>query len=291
MNHPPNPSRRTKRRRQSTILTAVVAVLAVLTGVAHWRGERFPARSEPLAGTPVELRIQDGVTARELRAIRSGVRLVDRFTRRSLGRQVRGPVEARVALDDRCRRSAPSDRDLIGEGSGGFLCVDTANAQWQVLINSDPLAALAVSGHEYVHVLQAELGCLPKRDQQEYRWIVEGMATHVAWRALVSGGRASDARVRRAIERDGAFDSHSEPLRHYERAEGRTPQYAMWHAAIRSLLRAAVANGAAPVARPEVALRAFCERVGGGASWRAAFARSFGLSLDDFYARFDGTGP
>jgi hypothetical protein len=291
VDHPPNLARRTKRRRRLTILIAGVCALAVLIGIAQWRSGRFPARSEALAGTPVQLRIQDGVTARELRAIRRGVRLVDRFTRRSLGRRVRGPVEARVALDDRCRRSAPSDRDMIGEGSGGFLCVDTANAHWQVLVHSDPLAALAVSGHEYVHVLQAELGCLPERDQQEYRWIVEGMATHVAWQALVSGGRASDARVRRAIERDGAFESHSQPLRHYERAEGRTPQYALWHAAVRSLLRAAVRNGAAPAGRPEVALRAFCERVGGGASWRAAFERSFGLSPDSFYARFGGGGP
>ncbi|MGH2978253.1 MAG: hypothetical protein ACRDLQ_01275 [Solirubrobacterales bacterium] len=274
-----------------TILIAGAAVLAIVAGVAPWWGDPFPARSEPLAGTPVELRIQDGVTVRELHAIRAGVRLVHRFARRSLDWEVRGPVEARVAREDRCRGSAPSARELIGEGSGGFLCVDTANVQWQVLIHTDPLAALAVSGHEYVHVLQAELGCLPERDAQEYRWIVEGMATHVAWRALASSGLASDARVRRTIARDGAFDSHSEPLRHYERAGGRTPQYALWHAAMRSLLREAVANGAAPAARPETALREFCERVGRGVPWRTAFARGFGLSPADFYARFEGPGP
>jgi hypothetical protein len=273
------------------ILAPAVAMLAAITGFTHWTGDGFPARSEPLAGTPVELRIQDGVTARELHAIRGGLRLVDRFARRSLRRSVRGPVEARVAHADLCRGSDSRDRDLIGEGGAGFLCVDTANVQWRVLIHSDRAAALAVSGHEYVHVLQSELGCLPSGGEQRYHWIVEGMATHIAWRALVAGGQAGDAHVRTAIRRDGAFDPQSEPLRHYERGGGRTAQYSRWHAAIRSLMRTAVATGAAPAAVPEVSLRVFCERVGAGVAWRTAFARSFGLSLEEFYARFEGATP
>jgi hypothetical protein len=264
------------------VLLAGVAVLAGGTGFAQWQAGRFPARSEAIRGTPVELRVQDGVTAREVGAVRRGIVLVQRFMQRTLGQVVRGPVEARVARPDRCRRTDSSDREVIGQGSAGFICVDTANVEWQVLINSDPLAAVAVSAHEYVHVLQAELGCLPSRDER-YEWLVEGMATYVAWRALEEAGLVTATQVRRAIRLDGAFDSGSGPLRDYERKGGRTPQYALWHAAIHSLLH--------DTGRTDTALRAFCERVGAGSPWRSAFARTFGTTVDEFYAEFEAARP
>jgi hypothetical protein len=97
--------------------------------------------------------------------------------------------------------------------------------------------------------------------------------------------------VARAIRREGAFDPGHEPLRTYEREGGRPPQYALWHAAIRALLREAVGRGAAPPTRPELALRAFCEGVGAGLPWRIAFRRGFGLAPAEFYARFGGMRP
>ena len=272
-------------------MLACLGLAVAGTAFARWGADRFPARSERVAGTPVELRVQDGVTPRELRAIRGGLEVMDRFSERTLDRRVRGPVEARVARRDRCRQDESGERSLIGQASAGFLCVDTANIEWRVLISSDRPSATAVSAHEYAHVLQAELGCLPEGEDRDYRWIVEGMATDLAWRALVRSGRVTDARVRRTISRDRPFDPGSRPLPVYEREGGRPPQYALWHLAIRFLLRAAVDAGAAPPARPEVALRAFCERVGAGRPWRAAFAESFGLRTAEFYARFEASRP
>jgi hypothetical protein len=92
--------------------------------------------------------------------------------------------------------------------------------------------------------------------------------------------------VRRQIRLDGAFRAGPRPLQAYEREGGRTPQYALWHLAIRVLLREAVVSGAATAARPELSLRRFCERVGRGAPWHVAFQRSFGLPVSEFYARF-----
>ena len=109
------------------------------------------------------------------------------------------------------------------------------------------------------------------------------MATHMAWRALRAAGLTDDAHVRRAIRRDGAFDSSSGPLRDYEDTGGRTAQYALWHAAIRWLLRDA--------GRSDAALRDFCERVGAGSPWRTAFARAFGVPLEDFYVGFEAARP
>jgi hypothetical protein len=273
------------------VMLACVVLLVAGTAFARWPGDRFPAGSQGVAGTPVELRVQDGVTARELRAIRDGVVLMDRYIERSLGRRVQGPVEARVARRDRCRHDESGERSLIGQARAGFLCVDTANIEWKVLVSTDRPTATAVSAHEYAHVLQAELGCLPEGESRDYRWIVEGMATDLAWRALVRAGRVTDTRVRRTISRDRPFDPGSRPLPVYEREGGRPPQYALWHLAIRFLLRAAVDAGAAPAARPEVALGEFCERVGAGRPWRAAFAESFGLRTAELYARFEASRP
>jgi hypothetical protein len=267
------------------------ALLAGGTGLAQWHADRFPAGSERLAGTPVELRPQSGVGAHELRAIRTGIRVVDRYVAEVLGRSVKGPVEGRIARHDRCTDSEPGERALIGQAGAGFLCVDTANIEWNVLLSENRPAATAVSGHEYAHVWQSELGCLPSGDRREYRWLVEGMATYLAWRALVHYGGASEALERQTIRRGGDWASNREPLRTYEREGGRTPQYALWHLAIHRLLRAAVALRAAPSKLPELALRAFCERVGAGLSWRAAFLRSFGLSAEEFYARFEASRP
>jgi hypothetical protein len=211
--------------------------------------------------------------------------------RRALGRPVAGPVEVRVAHEDPCRSSESGERSLIGEGAAGFVCVDTGNVEWQVLISTDRPAATAVSAHEYVHVWQAERGCLPRGDRRDHRWIIEGMATDLAWRALAGAGRVSGARLRRTIRRARPFDPSSNALRTYERAGGRPPQYALWHLAIRALLREAVRTGAAPRSRRHTALRAFCERVGAGHPWRAAFLRSFGISVADFYARFERARP
>jgi hypothetical protein len=78
-------------------------------------------------------------------------------------------------------------------------------------------------------------------------------------------------------------------LRLYEDKGGRTPQYARWHLAIRALLAEAARAGLVSGARPESALIRFCEQVGAGRSWRGAFIASFGISVYEFYSRFEAS--
>jgi hypothetical protein len=262
------------------------------SGFSYWEETRFPARTVAAPGLPVELRVQDGVKRKELRAVIDGLRLVDRFMKRDLRRSVRRPVEVRVAHRDGCRPFQSSSSDSIGEADHGFLCVATANLHWQWLVEKDMAAARAVSAHEYVHVLQAELGCLPDGSALRFRWLVEGMAEEIAWRALTSAGRASEGRVERTIRADalpdlGLVGRGLYPLAAYERADGADREYALWHLAVRRLLRAAVKSGAAPRTHPEISLRRFCEMVGAGVGWRDAFSRSFGLPIGRFYREFE----
>jgi hypothetical protein len=267
-------------------------MLAAGSGFSYWQDTRFPAHSISLKRTPVELRVQDGVKPRELRAVSDGVRLVDRFMKKKLRRTVRRPVEARIARKNGCHPFESSSEGSIGEADDGFFCVATNNLHWQWLIDKDLPAAIAISAHEYVHVLQADLGCLATRDNQSFRWLIEGMADEIAWRALISADRVTDAHVLRAIRYDafsvhGVSDRGLDPLSAYERADGADREYALWHVAVRRLLGVAVNAGAAPAARPEIALRRFCERVGRGLDWRRAFAHSFGKPVDEFYDEFE----
>jgi hypothetical protein len=279
--------------RRTRVLAAVgFVMLCGAIGFSYWQQTRFPARTMWLKGTPVRLRVQDGVRDRELRAVTTGVRLADRFMRKKLLRTVRRPVEARVARNSGCRPFESSSGDSIGEADRGFLCVATKNLHWRWLVEKDLPAAVAVPAHEYVHVLQAELGCLTNGSEQRFRWLVEGLAEEIAWRALNSAGWVSNAGVERTIRTD-ALPDHGlvgrglYPLAAYERADGADREYALWHLAVRRLVRSAVTAGVAPRARPEISLRRFCERVGRGLEWREAFARTFGRPVGRFYSDFD----
>jgi hypothetical protein len=118
------------------------------------------------------------------------------------------------------------------------------------------------------------------------------MADEIAWRALISNGLVSNARVVRTIRADalpayGLIGRGLYPLAAYERADGADREYALWHLAVRRLVRTAVDEGAAPRTRPDISLRRFCERVGAGTGWRKAFERSFGLPVGSFYSEFE----
>jgi hypothetical protein len=287
MRRPPTPYRRRKQRRRAALSFVALAIPVGLGGFAYWQDTRFPARSEPVAGIPVELRVQDGVGAAELRVIRRGLRSTDRFMTAVLGRTVEHHVEARLARTDGCRPFQNGGEAVVGQADRGFLCIDTATPAWRWLMLKDRPAASAYAGHEYVHVLQAELGCLRSPVGERFRWLMEGMAETISWRALAPHRRFDDRRIEREIRQNGALDRNLEPLRRYETDGGRDPEYALWHLAVRQLLSRAVASGNAPAGRPELALGRFCERIADRQPWRSAFARSFGLSVDRFYAVFE----
>ena len=269
------------------MLVVGLGAVGVVSGFAYWEQTRFPARSQSLPGTPIELRIQSGVKPRELRAIRMGLRAESRFMAMRLHRTVRRHVEARVARSNSCRPFQSAGESVMGEGDAGFLCINTANLAWQYLVRRDFVAAASISAHEYVHVLQAELGCLRPAGGGRFRWLMEGMAEHVGWRALESAGLATEARVLRAIRADDPLAQDLGRLRAYERDGGRDQEYALWHLAVRYLMRVTKRGHAAPAGTPELALVRFCVRVGSGEPWQTAFGRSFGMDLDRFYVRFE----
>ena len=256
----------------------VVALLA--GGLWTWDQTRFPARGERLPGTPIELRVQDGIPPEELALLRDGVRLADRYLNRRIGGGVRERVEARLARRDACVAFQDPGTGATGIADAGFLCVDTSSAGWRNAARRDPGLALTIPAHEHVHAWQGERGCLPDADEHELLWFVEGMAVFVSFRAITAAGRApprSEARWRRTFQ--GGEGPVTEPLAAFERQGGGDRQYAFWAEAVERLV-ALAPDG-------ERALGRYCDRIGRGATFADAFEPAFGLSLREFYARFE----
>ncbi len=260
-------------------------VAAVTFGLWWWDATRFPATDEPVAGTPITMRLQDGLGDHDRAAFVSGLRAGHAYLGRRTGWPVTVAVEARLAHGDPCEPFLEPGGGGTGMAKDGFLCVDALTPSWRRNARRRPAVAAGVSAHELVHVWQAELGCLRDSEDQEYLWLNEGVATAFAWWALRDAGRVDDAQLRSSIRDWGAFDAEVGELRAYERrgGGGGDPEYARWHLAVRDLLRRA--------RRGPEAVRDFCLAVGGRTPWRTAFAGAFDIDVEDFYRRFHATLP
>src|SRR4051794_3091166 len=102
MRYPPR-SRRTKVRRRASFVAGLSAAALITAGFSIFGNERFEARSAPLTGTPVTLRVERGVAPSEVTPVRIGILAAHRYAGRLLGRPVRGPVDARVSGRSGCR--------------------------------------------------------------------------------------------------------------------------------------------------------------------------------------------
>src|SRR4051794_28454201 len=265
MAYPPR-SRRTKVRHRAALTAALAAVGLTTAGFTMLGDERFEARSAPLAGTSVTLRVEHGVASSEVTPVRIGIVAADRYARRLLGRPVRGRVDARVSGASGCRLLSHTDGIPVGEAEQGRLCIDTGSLRWQWLVLKEPTAAAVIAAHEYTHVVQADLGCLGARGT-EPRWLIEGMATDLGWRAVIAAGRANWKELLDSIPGGGAFDANLAPLQVYETAGGRDAEYALWHEATRAL----------PGSSAQRLLR-WCHATGAGVPWRGGVRSVLRLS-------------
>jgi hypothetical protein len=269
--------------RRRLLWMALAAVVVAGLGVAgwYWWQVRFPAREEALRGTPFTLRIQDGVSGREEGFVRRGLLVEQRYLRGRFGKGVAGPVEVRIADGRPCQAfTHPAGTGATGTAQDGFLCVDTRTPSWRTIRVRDAVLARGVSAHELVHVWQAEHGCLPEPDEHTHRWLIEGMAIDLAWRAQIAAGTATRADATRTVRR-GLSDARASlgPLRSYERSGGGDPEYALWQLAVGELVDR---SGGDPTA-----LGRFCGAIGRGADWHRAFREAFGISVERFYRDFE----
>lgn len=178
-----------------------------------------------------------------------------------------GAVERTVFV-----RITTSAECIHGISAVGYnVCVYVEGERWAGLDGSDRLKTVI---HEYIHVLQHELGCyrIPQ-------WLYEGMAEHAAQTITADAGftiYAEELAKATALREDSG---DRRPLADFEngRKAASLGDYANWFVATDQLA------GGAGIA----AARELCEAVGEGTPWDDAFAASFAVSVEDFYESFD----
>lgn len=266
---------------RSRVAIPLLVVVLVLAGVAVWWTQvRFPAHDERVAGLPeVTLHVQDGVRASDLVAIRRGLLAQDRYLDAIGVGGVRKHVDVRVADGDGCHAFESPGSGSIGQTEPGFVCLDLKVPGWDYQRVHEPLGLVDIPAHELVHARQAELGCLADGDDQRWRWLFEGTAIALSYNAV----EPNDAVRAATIRRFGAFGHDVGPLAQYETGNGGDHAYALWHLAVRDLLRRSHQQPAA--------LLRFCAAAGTRADWQAAFARTFGLDVAAFYRAFATARP
>jgi hypothetical protein len=265
---------------RSRVLPALVVALLLAAAWTWWTQMRFPARTERVPSVPqITLRVQDGVRAGDRAAIRLGLVAQQRYLAASGAGGVAHPVEVRVADGDGCHAFETPGGGSIGQTEKGRICLDLRVPGWAYQRVHEPLGLVDIPAHELVHARQAELGCLADGDRQRWRWLFEGTAVALSYYAVAPADAVRVATIRRF----GAFARDVGPLPRYETGNGGDHAYALWHLAVRDLLRR--------THREPADLLRFCARAGTGADWHAAFARTFGLNVTAFYRAFAAARP
>ncbi len=230
----------------------------------------------PTPGDPAGLyyRVGQGVLAQDIADAHEGVAREARYLGSFAGGDRSGRADAHI---------------YTGDGTQRYCCITTGAAFEIVTQNTawrSPGAAAPdtwpatterkeLSAHEYVHVWQHEIGgnaCMLGP-----RWISEGMAESLAYRAMETDGLVTRAALD-TFERRQLQNGTPMTLRSLESSwPSDSSPFAVAYLAVDRLL---AASG-------PLRLRTWCARVGAGADWRSAFLATFGETADAFYARFE----
>ena len=229
------------------------------------------ARADRVSGTPYVVTTPQGaVYQSSLDDAIAGLRMIDRYERRHVGLVVTARTEVRLVPGTACGPEMPAPEPRVAAATrGNLICVYTESRAWP----STRDGRRFVVAHEAIHVLQGQLGCTTQgRDAP--LWFLEGMADLFAHRALLPAGW-SGAMLRSSLEAEAKLDGLSPGgLRAHERSSSGLD----YSEAARAV--AALDGGTPP------RLLGFCRAVGRGTSWPAAFAASFGETINHFYTRF-----
>ncbi|GLY16795.1 hypothetical protein Kisp01_38100 [Kineosporia sp. NBRC 101677] len=262
------------------MIAGALVLLVVAAASVAWKELRFEARREAVAQAPFDLLIQPGVSEAEVAAVRDGLSVGFQYLNTQMDAGVRQRVQVRLAHQDGCEPFTSPAGPPTGWADARRLCLNTKAPGWREQFADDPALASIVAAHEHVHNAQAQLGCFAARDEHEWLWLFEGMAEHLSFQAMSRAGRWPDARTVPLMREWGAADPDLDQLRAYENGGAviGDAAYALFHIATRHL------DALAPKAS---AMMDFCRSVGRGQPWHDAFEQAFGLTVDNFYARFE----
>jgi hypothetical protein len=224
----------------------------------------------------VTFQIDPGVSARDIAQVHQGVQHAHAYLDRFVGGARQRPSSVHV---------------YVGDGTQPFCCTASGDA-FEIVTSKQawatPQAAapdtwtadterMELAAHEYVHVWQYAVGgraCMAGG----VRWISEGMAESLAYRALVADGVIPAPNLDTFTRRQLNNAPNKATLASLETT---------WPADANPFAVAYLAVDRLLAAKGLLAIRDWCARVGAGQEWHQAFAVAFGETTGAFYARFE----
>lgn len=268
---------RTHRRRLLIIAALCLAGLCIVGGIYLWQNLVFTGETRVVPGTQHRFLVQAGVTEDDLALVAEAITLADRYFTAQLGVTLPTPIEIRMASTTPCIPFEPPETSSTAIADKSAMCVNTRGYTWTNTIPRQPLVELSIIAHEYFHNLQGQFGCLPGPDDHEYAWWVEGSATYVGWHVFVEADMLTEAEVVETMRHWGGFSDELGSLGSYEQRMPGDPEYALAYRAIALLVERTGTQS----------LIQFCQQIGEGENWRAAFEDAYGISVADFYMQFE----
>ena len=249
----------------------------------------------PPVDVPATFAVGSGVPADQEQLVRRALALGNGWFRARLGREL-GAFSVYLFADlegvaaayaevtgnttERARRQWETSTAIAQNGT---IFVHLGSTGW---IQSNELARTKILVHEAFHVLQEQLAgprALVSGDTDVPvagpRWLSEGAAEYIAFRAVSDNGSASFEATRARWA--SVTKTVTGPLSSLEIATGTralgAPVYDISPLAVARLV----------VSSRDSALVAYWEAIGRGVPWREAFAAAFGRSVEAFYEEFE----
>jgi hypothetical protein len=207
------------------------------------------------------------VSALDQEVIREGIRLAQDYLPPAVGRGVVATTHIFATVNASTR---PGTTAMAG---GHRIDVYVNSQGWQT---STSIKKRKIMVHEYFHVLQGEVGWPGMANTEGARWLLEGAAEYVGYRAIIDTGLVSYATVRNCQMANVAGGTPLAPLAALE-GQGFTdasgPTYPLaWLATEKASQRNLGTLGLFWMS---------------GDGWRNKFHAAFGVDLEQFYTAFE----
>lgn len=255
-------------------------IQSLISGKSPQQGQTSQTQSKTKLNshkTPqlVNIEFQSGVAKEDEEKIIEGIRIMDFYLNSWFGHSIDKKVLMTV--------DASSKNSILEERDGEMVAVLHINEPiWQTLrqfitqYNMDMRSRFAA--HEYVHFYQKDFGCgrIYKPEQVRLRWLMEGEAEWLSYKAMMDSGNLSSFLGLEEVLRVTVQGGNLQPLKTYKEAEAEVQLYSYFALAVEQLMKD----------RDIKTLDDFCANVGKGQEASVAFENAFGIPLEKFYSDF-----
>jgi hypothetical protein len=216
-----------------------------------------------------------GVSAEDEAIIRKGTADMGSYLMKWFGRTITDSTAVKTTAD----ASDETCCNVGGAGSDSKISFHTKHTEWiqaklAAFLFTDLRQMLVL--HEPVHTYQTQYGCGRQDQPVALRWMNEGMAEWLAFRAMIEMGVVTESKVM-DFNKFMVRGAKAETLSAYE-VYHKGIDYSVFYFAVDQLMKKS----------PIASLSDFCEDLGKGQSKTDAFKSAFGTSLSQFYTDFEG---